>query len=123
MFRQRIRQTARAAGRGFTSSSLQHHSIKTLGVIGAGQMGLGIALTAARVARVEVLLADSNRASLDKSLAFAESLLQKDVTRGKLDAETSSAILARIKLVDGIAAFDQVDIVIEVCGRPPLSPT
>ncbi|SGY40086.1 BQ5605_C003g02322 [Microbotryum silenes-dioicae] len=117
MFRQRIRQTARVAGRGFTSSSLQHHSIKTLGVIGAGQMGLGIALTAARVARVEVLLADSNRANLDKSLAFAESLLQKDVTRGKLDAETSSAILAKIKLVDGIAAFDKVDIVIEAVSE------
>ncbi|SCV67070.1 BQ2448_5716 [Microbotryum intermedium] len=117
IFARRIQHAAVGAKRGFASTLSQHHSIKTLGVIGAGQMGLGIALTAARMAQVEVLLADSNRASLDKSLAFAKSLLQKDVARGKLDDESSNAILANIKPVDGIAAFDKVDIVIEAVSE------
>lgn len=44
--------------------------IKTLGVVGAGQMGMGIAQVAAQVAKVDVVVMDSNKANLDKSLAF-----------------------------------------------------
>ena len=44
--------------------------IKTLGVVGAGQMGMGIAQVAAQVAKVDVLVMDANKANLDKSLAF-----------------------------------------------------
>jgi 3-hydroxybutyryl-CoA dehydrogenase len=44
--------------------------VSSLGVVGAGQMGLGIALVAAKVAQVPVTLVDTNQASLDKSLGF-----------------------------------------------------
>lgn len=44
--------------------------VSALGVIGAGQMGLGIALVAAKVAQVPVTLVDTNQGSLDKSLSF-----------------------------------------------------
>jgi 3-hydroxybutyryl-CoA dehydrogenase len=49
----------------------QAAEIKKLGVVGAGQMGLGIALVASRVAKVPVTVVDNSQKSLDKGLAFA----------------------------------------------------
>lgn len=49
----------------------QAAEIKKLGVIGAGQMGLGIALTASRMAKVPVTVVDNSQKSLDKGLSFA----------------------------------------------------
>ncbi|KAF4120490.1 3-hydroxybutyryl-CoA dehydrogenase [Geosmithia morbida] len=58
--------------RAFSSSPRQYAAeVKSLGVIGAGQMGLGIALVAARQAKVPVSLIDTSDRSLDKGLAFA----------------------------------------------------
>jgi hypothetical protein len=58
--------------RGFSSSSRRlAPEVKRLGVIGAGQMGLGIALVAAQKARVPVSLIDASDKALDKGLAFA----------------------------------------------------
>lgn len=45
--------------------------VKSVGVIGAGQMGLGIALVAAQRAGVPVTIIDSSQASIDKGLSFA----------------------------------------------------
>jgi len=42
-------------------------SVKSFGVIGAGQMGTGIAIVANRVAKLPVLIYDSNPVSLKKS--------------------------------------------------------
>lgn len=62
--------------RSFSSSkaslaAAQAAEIKKLGVVGAGQMGLGIALVAARIAQVPVTVVDNSQKSLDKGLAFA----------------------------------------------------
>ena len=40
---------ARSSARAFSTSSAAQHGIKTLGVVGAGQMGLGVAYVAAKV--------------------------------------------------------------------------
>ena len=88
--------------------------VKTLGVVGSGQMGLGIALTAARLAGVNVLLADNNPRSLEKSLAFAETLLKKDVAKGKLTDAASQEVYSRLKAVNSVSEFNEVDLVIEV---------
>lgn len=45
-------------------------NVSALGVVGAGQMGLGIALVASKVAQVPVTIVDTNQASIDKSLNF-----------------------------------------------------
>lgn len=45
--------------------------MKTIGVVGAGQMGLGIALVAAQRAGVPVTIIDSSQASIDRGLSFA----------------------------------------------------
>jgi len=54
-----------------TLAEAQAAEIKKLGVVGAGQMGLGIALVAARMAKVPVTVVDTSQKSLDKGLAFA----------------------------------------------------
>ncbi|PYI31396.1 hypothetical protein BP00DRAFT_415575 [Aspergillus indologenus CBS 114.80] len=60
------------ASRAFSTSPLARSAeVKSLGVIGAGQMGLGIALVAAQKAKVPVTLIDTSEASLDKALKFA----------------------------------------------------
>jgi predicted homoserine dehydrogenase-like protein len=50
-----------------TASTLDDHGVRTLGVVGAGQMGMGIAQTAAQVAKVNVLLMDNNLEAMKKS--------------------------------------------------------
>lgn len=44
------------------------HGVKTLGVVGAGQMGGGIAQVASQVAGVRVVLVDSQQAQLERAL-------------------------------------------------------
>ncbi len=62
--------------RAFSSSrrslvEAQAAEVNRLGVVGAGQMGLGIALVASRMAKVPVVVVDNSQKSLDKGLAFA----------------------------------------------------
>ena len=49
------------------SSIFRFSSVKTFGVIGAGQMGTGIAIVASRVAKIPVVVYDSNEIALKKS--------------------------------------------------------
>ncbi|KDN51316.1 putative 3-hydroxybutyryl-CoA dehydrogenase [Tilletiaria anomala UBC 951] len=82
------------------------HGVKTLGVIGSGQMGLGIAFVAAVKAQVpKVLLCDASPAQLKKGVAFFDKLLAKDVSKGKLTQEEADAAKARLHPVDGIPAL------------------
>jgi len=47
---------------------VQSHGVKTLGVVGAGQMGGGIAQVASQVAGVQVVIVDSQQAQLERAL-------------------------------------------------------
>lgn len=72
-----VSRPAAAGCRAFGSSragEVQPAEVKKLGVVGAGQMGLGIALVAARAAQVPVTVIDNSQKSLDKGLAFAGTL-------------------------------------------------
>ncbi|CAG8417586.1 unnamed protein product [Penicillium salamii] len=93
--------------------------VKSLGVIGAGQMGLGIALVAAQRAQVPVTLVDSSQASLDKGLKFADKLLAKEVTKQRITQEAADA--ARGLLIPTIKIDDlsSVDFVIEAVPEIP----
>ncbi|ORY78394.1 3-hydroxyacyl-CoA dehydrogenase [Leucosporidium creatinivorum] len=101
----------------FSTTAASLHGIQRLGVVGAGQMGLGIALVAARTAKVDVLLADNSEAQLAKGLKFAETLLAKEVQKGKLSQEDADAARSRLKSVKGIEAFGDVDIAIEAVSE------
>ncbi|KAL8835554.1 MAG: hypothetical protein Q9170_003287 [Blastenia crenularia] len=87
--------------------------VKRLGVIGAGQMGLGIALVAAQKAQVPVTLVDSSQASIDKGLKFADKLLDKDVSKDRLSKDEATTIRQRISPTTNMSDLSTADFVIE----------
>ncbi|RAL13650.1 3-hydroxyacyl-CoA dehydrogenase family protein [Aspergillus homomorphus CBS 101889] len=102
------------ASRAFSTTPLTRAAeVKSLGVIGAGQMGLGIALVAAQKAQVPVTLIDTSPASLDKGLKFADKLLAKDVAKERLTREAADAARARITPSQKMDDLSAVDFVIE----------
>ncbi|KAJ5473341.1 hypothetical protein N7475_002907 [Penicillium sp. IBT 31633x] len=93
--------------------------VRSLGVIGAGQMGLGIALVAAQKAKVPVTLVDTSQASLDKGLKFADKLLAKDVAKQRLtqeEADEARGLLATSMKMDDLSS---IDFVIEAVPEIP----
>ncbi len=86
--------------------------IKTIGVIGAGQMGSGIAHVGA-LAGFDVLLQDINPAQLEKARDIITGNMTRQVTRGKIDELTRDEALARIKTISDLRGFESADIVIE----------
>ncbi|KAL9004618.1 MAG: hypothetical protein Q9188_002585 [Gyalolechia gomerana] len=87
--------------------------VKRLGVIGAGQMGLGIALVAAQKAQVHVTLVDNSQASIDKSLIFADKLLKKDISKDRITKDEATTIRERLSPTTKMEDLSTTDFVIE----------
>src|SRR5690606_28114000 len=87
-------------------------NIKTVGVVGAGTMGRGIAHLAA-MSGYNVLLYDLGQDILDNAVASLSKLMDSRIERGKMTAEEKEAILNRISLKTDLEALADVDIVIE----------
>ncbi|HYF78018.1 MAG TPA: 3-hydroxybutyryl-CoA dehydrogenase [Symbiobacteriaceae bacterium] len=87
-------------------------SIQTIMVIGAGQMGSGIAQVAAQ-AGLKVILRDIEQKFVDKGLAGIDKLLTRDVEKGRKNAEEKAAILGRITGTTDLALAAEADMVIE----------
>lgn len=83
-----------------------------IGVLGAGQMGGGIAQVAA-AAGYDVVLCDASQELADKGKAKISAVLGKQVEKGKMKAEDKDALVARIKCGSGASQFDACDLVIE----------
>ena len=93
------------------------HGIRSLGVLGAGQMGTGIALVSALRARVPVLLYDRSTEQVTKGLSLMDKLLAKDVAKGRISSEEAREARDKISVVGreaGIKGMREVDMVIEV---------
>ena len=93
------------------------HGIRTLGVLGAGQMGTGIALVSALRAKVPVLLCDRSTEQVTKGLSLMDKLLAKDVAKGRLSSEEAKEARDKVSVVGsevGIKGMKEVDMVIEV---------
>ncbi len=86
--------------------------ITTVGVIGAGQMGAGIAQVAAQ-AGYEVILSDVDLARATKGRDGVARQLGKAVEKGKIAQADADAVLARIRPVGEIAPLGQAQLVIE----------
>lgn len=89
------------------------HGIKRLGVLGAGQMGTGIAFVSALHAKVPVLLYDKSAHQISKGLSLVDKLLAKDVSKGRLQPSDAEEARARIQTVDTLDAMRDVDMVVE----------
>jgi 3-hydroxybutyryl-CoA dehydrogenase len=86
--------------------------IKKIGVIGAGQMGTGIAQVCA-LAGIEVALNDISEAHINAGLATIAGNLARQVERKQIDPPARDAALSRIKPAPGYDAFGDSDLVIE----------
>lgn len=86
--------------------------IRSVGIVGAGQMGNGIAHVFAQ-AGFEVLLNDVNPEMLGKAIATIDKNMERQVSRGKLSAEDKAAAMARIKTTQVLADLGPLDLVIE----------
>lgn len=93
------------------------HGIRTLGVLGAGQMGTGIALVSALRAKVPVLLHDRSAEQVTRGLSLVDKLLAKDVSKGRITSDEAKDARGRITVVGaeaGIKGLRDVDMVVEV---------
>jgi 3-hydroxybutyryl-CoA dehydrogenase len=70
--------------------------IKTIGIIGAGTMGNGIAQACA-LAGLDAIVQDVNAAALEKALKTVSGSLDRAVKKGTLSEDQKDAVLARIK--------------------------
>jgi len=87
-------------------------SIRTLGVVGAGQMGTGIALVGA-AAKLNVIFYDNSAKQLQTSSDFVLSLLDKDVAKAKITDDNRKATLSRMSHVSSINELSKADFVVE----------
>jgi 3-hydroxyacyl-CoA dehydrogenase/enoyl-CoA hydratase/3-hydroxybutyryl-CoA epimerase len=85
---------------------------KKVAVLGAGMMGAGIAYVSARNG-IEVVLKDVSLEAAEKGKAYSHKLLDKAVSRGKMDQAKADEILARITPTDDYAALAGCDLVVE----------
>jgi 3-hydroxybutyryl-CoA dehydrogenase len=86
--------------------------IKVIGVLGAGQMGGGIAQVAATAGYL-VKLADASREQAEKGRGKIDSILQKQVDKGKVSADMLASVLSRIEAVASPGDFRDCDLVVE----------
>ncbi|EDR00535.1 uncharacterized protein LACBIDRAFT_240565 [Laccaria bicolor S238N-H82] len=96
------------------------HGIHRLGVLGAGQMGIGIALVSALRAKVPVLLHDRSSEQVTKGLSLVDKLLAKDVSKGRITSEEAKEARDRISVVGseaGIKGLRDVDMVVEAVSE------
>ncbi|HQY43883.1 MAG TPA: 3-hydroxybutyryl-CoA dehydrogenase [Paracoccaceae bacterium] len=87
-------------------------AIQSVGIVGAGQMGNGIAHVFA-MAGFDVLMTDISQEALDKAVALIGRNLDRQVTRGKIASADRDAALARIRTTLKLADLGQTDLVIE----------
>jgi 3-hydroxybutyryl-CoA dehydrogenase len=86
--------------------------IKTIGVVGAGTMGNGIAQTAAR-AGLSVILRDVETRFVERGMAAIDKSLQRDVDKERLTADGKREVVERIRTTTDLQGFEEADLVVE----------
>ena len=87
-------------------------SIERVGVIGAGQMGTGIAHVLA-LAGVDVVLEDVNREALDRATKMVARNMQRQAARGLIREDSIDPALRRIRIAQDLEQMRDRDLVIE----------
>lgn len=91
-------------------------NIEKVGIVGAGQMGAGIAQVCA-LAGIDVLLNDVSDERIQSGLTWITGALAKLVDKKQLDEHASAEALARIKPALDFEAFAECDLVIEAASE------
>lgn len=87
-------------------------TIHTIGIVGAGAMGRGIAQIAAQAGR-DVLLFDMNAQAVEAARGHLEAMWGKLVAKGRITGETAAQSLARVTACADLAALARADLVVE----------
>ncbi|KIY46219.1 hypothetical protein FISHEDRAFT_66640 [Fistulina hepatica ATCC 64428] len=97
------------------------HGIRRMAVLGAGQMGSGIAYVAAVHARAHVVLYDKSSAQVTNGLALLHKLLDKDVNKGRITKEQAAEARERIVPLQmdgsGYTPLRDLDMVVEAVSE------
>ena len=93
-------------------------NIKTIGVIGAGQMGAGIAHVAA-ASGYKTLLWDANGDALTKGIGGVKSRLEKAVEKEKITSDQMQTTLDNLNQVSALEDFADCDLTIEAIIEKP----
>ncbi len=86
--------------------------IRSVGVVGAGQMGNGIAHVMA-LAEYDVLLTDVSQENLTRALNLIDRNLERQVSRDRISADEKQAALGRIRTTLKLSDLGQCDLIIE----------
>ncbi|MEZ5673719.1 3-hydroxybutyryl-CoA dehydrogenase [Thalassovita litoralis] len=86
--------------------------IKSIGVIGAGQMGNGIAHVMA-LAGYDVLLNDINQDALNKAVALIDKNMERQVSRNLISADDKAGAMSRIQTTLELTQLGPSDLIIE----------
>ena len=90
--------------------------IRKIGVIGAGQMGHGIALVCA-VAGFDVIMLDLTPEAIDKGMKSVQRVLQRDVEKKRLDQAKADAALKHLTTSTSYPDLKDCDLVIEAASE------
>jgi 3-hydroxyacyl-CoA dehydrogenase/enoyl-CoA hydratase/3-hydroxybutyryl-CoA epimerase len=87
-------------------------NLKTIGVLGAGLMGAGIAYVSAN-AGLDVVLIDRDQEAADKGKAYSDKIVSSQIAKGRAKTADKDALLARIKATADYADLKGCDLIIE----------
>jgi 3-hydroxyacyl-CoA dehydrogenase/enoyl-CoA hydratase/3-hydroxybutyryl-CoA epimerase len=104
-----LQELGKGSGR---PAGVPHYDVKKVAVLGAGMMGAGIAYVQA-MAGIETVLIDQTQEAADKGKGYAEALVKKAVSRGKMTAEKGEGVLALIHPTSDYANVKGSDLVVE----------
>ena len=99
-------------------SLARHMVIERIAVLGAGQMGNGIAQVAA-CADYDVVMIDIKQDYVDKGLAAIEHSLNRVVSKGRMTQDEADAALARVSISTAKSAAADADLVVEAIPEIP----
>ena len=95
-----------------SSSKASRSGIKTLGIVGTGTMGRGIAQLAA-AAGIETILYDTDHEAVEKSIGFIRSMYARQVEKHKISKRDSDEACGRLRAVARVSELSDCDAVIE----------
>ncbi|KZK87044.1 3-hydroxybutyryl-CoA dehydrogenase [Pseudovibrio ascidiaceicola] len=90
--------------------------VKKVGVIGAGQMGNGIAHVSA-LAGYDVVLHDIDQDRIDRGLASINGNMARQISKGTITEEDRDLALTRIKTSDDVKSLSDADLVVEAVSE------
>ena len=88
------------------------YDIRTIGVIGAGQMGRGIAQVAAQ-SGFKTMVFDASTENLEHGIEFIKNQLERGLSKGKWDQSHMDDALAKLSKVENVHDFKECDLIIE----------